>query len=89
MIVKGEDRISKQANDNATMLMKCLVRSVLCAKKVVEEHRLTSEAFEWLVGKEGLSLVYSLISVNMLGICSLRSHFNKLITANHIILGYV
>ena len=51
MIVKGEDRISKQANENATMLMKCLVRSVLCSRKVIEEHRLSLEAFEWLIGE--------------------------------------
>lgn len=52
MIVKGEDKISKQANENATMLMKCLVRSMLCSRQVVEEHRLTAEAFDWLVGMD-------------------------------------
>ena len=51
MIVKGDDRISKQANENATMLMKCLVRSMLCSRRVIEEHRLTAEAFDWLVGE--------------------------------------
>ncbi|XP_067948896.1 DNA-directed RNA polymerase II subunit RPB1-like [Watersipora subatra] len=51
MIVKGDDRISVQANENATMLMKCLVRSVLCSRKVIEEHRLSAEAFEWLIGE--------------------------------------
>lgn len=50
LIVKGEDRISKQANENATTLMKCLVRSVLCSRRIIEEHRLTPEAFEWLIG---------------------------------------
>lgn len=50
MIVKGDDRISKQANENATMLMKCLVRAHLCSRKIIEEHRLTPEAFDWLLG---------------------------------------
>ena len=51
VIVKGEDRLSKQANYNATILMNALVRSTLCAKKVLEEYRLSSEAFEWLLGE--------------------------------------
>ena len=40
-----------QANANATVLMNALVRSTLCAKKVIEEYRLSSEAFEWLIGE--------------------------------------
>ncbi len=51
MIVKGDDRISKQANINATLLMNILTRSTLCAKRVIEEFRLSTEAFEWLVGE--------------------------------------
>lgn len=51
MICKGEDRISKQANANATLLMNCLVRSVLCSKQVIEQYRLSSEAFEWILGE--------------------------------------
>ncbi len=50
-IVKGEDRISKQANANATVLMTALVRSTLCSRMVIDEHRLSSEAFEWLLGE--------------------------------------
>ncbi|CAD7094132.1 unnamed protein product [Hermetia illucens] len=51
VIVSGNDRISKQANENATLLFQCLVRSTLCTKYVAEEFRLTSEAFEWLIGE--------------------------------------
>jgi RNA polymerase Rpb1, domain 6 len=51
MIVKGEDRLSRQANINATLLMNILVRSMLCAKRVIEELHLTSEAFDWLLGE--------------------------------------
>ena len=51
LIVKGEDRLSRQANINATLLMNILVRSMLCSKKVIEELHLTSEAFEWLLGE--------------------------------------
>ncbi|KAF2367731.1 RNA polymerase Rpb1 domain 7 [Trinorchestia longiramus] len=50
-IVAGEDRISVQANENAKLLFQCLVRSTLCTKKVAEEYRLTTEAFNWLIGE--------------------------------------
>ncbi|RUS82303.1 hypothetical protein EGW08_009935 [Elysia chlorotica] len=51
MIVVGEDPISVQANENATLLMKSLIRSHLCAKRMAEEHHLSSEAFEWVLGE--------------------------------------
>ncbi|XP_037032570.1 DNA-directed RNA polymerase II subunit RPB1 [Bradysia coprophila] len=51
VIVVGNDHLSKQANENATLLFQCLVRSTLCTKYVAEEFRLTVEAFEWLVGE--------------------------------------
>lgn len=51
IIVPGEDRLSIQANDNATLLFRALIRSTLCTKKVAEEYRLSSEAFEWLIGE--------------------------------------
>ncbi|XP_061171699.1 DNA-directed RNA polymerase II subunit RPB1-like [Saccostrea echinata] len=51
VVVVGEDRLSIQANANATLLIKCLIRSTLCAKRVTEEFRLSSEAFEWLIGE--------------------------------------
>lgn len=50
-IVEGEDAISKQANENALLLFKCLLRSTLCSRRVAEEHRLTQEAFEWVLGE--------------------------------------
>ena len=51
MIVKGADHLSVDANINATMLMNILVRSRLCSKTVIEDDRLSSEAFEWLLGE--------------------------------------
>ncbi|EDV28888.1 uncharacterized protein TRIADDRAFT_49721 [Trichoplax adhaerens] len=51
VIVHGEDRISKQAQENATLLFNILLRSVLSSKRVTEEYHLTSEAFDWLIGE--------------------------------------
>lgn len=51
VVVAGDDKLSVQANENATLLFRCLVRSTLCTKRVAEEFRLSSEAFEWLIGE--------------------------------------
>ena len=51
IIVPGEDRLSIEANENATLLFKALLRSTLCTKRVAEEFRLSTEAFEWLLGE--------------------------------------
>merc|ERR1719244_613855 len=49
--VPGKDRLSLQANDNATILFQCLVRSTLCTKMISETHKLSEEAFDWLLGE--------------------------------------
>merc|ERR1719244_1219169 len=49
--VPGKDRLSLQANDNATILFQCLVRSTLCTKNIAENHKLSEEAFDWLLGE--------------------------------------
>uniref|UniRef100_A0A0P6DBI8 DNA-directed RNA polymerase subunit n=1 Tax=Daphnia magna TaxID=35525 RepID=A0A0P6DBI8_9CRUS len=51
VVVVGEDKLSVQANQNATLLFQCLIRSTLCSKRLAEEYRLSSEAFEWLIGE--------------------------------------
>jgi DNA-directed RNA polymerase II subunit RPB1 len=63
LIVKGEDRLSKQANINATLLMNILVRSMLCSKRVIEELHLTSEAFEWLLGEIETRFIQSQVCI--------------------------
>ncbi len=50
-IVPGEDRLSVQANQNATLLFRALLRGTLCTKKITEQDRLSSEAFDWLIGE--------------------------------------
>ena len=70
LIVKGDDRISKQAQFNATLLFNILLRSTFCAKRVIEEFHLSSEAFEWILGeveaKFNQSQVSSFICVTLL-----------------------
>ena len=51
LVVKGDDHLSKEAQRNATMLFQTKLRSTLCSKKVLEEYRLSSQAFDWLIGE--------------------------------------
>ncbi|XP_055335643.1 DNA-directed RNA polymerase II subunit RPB1-like [Paramacrobiotus metropolitanus] len=51
VIVKGEDRLSREAQENATILINTMIRSTLCSRKMAEEHHLNTEAFEWLLGE--------------------------------------
>ena len=51
VIVGGEDRLSKEAQHNATLLMNILLRSFLCSKRITEEFKLSEEAFDWLIGE--------------------------------------
>ena len=50
VIVRGEDAISKEAQDNATLLMKAQLRSRLAYKRLVLEHGLNRLAFDNIIG---------------------------------------
>ena len=47
----GEDRLAAEAQDNATALFGAMLRSTLASKKVIAFHRLTREAFNYLLGQ--------------------------------------
>uniref|UniRef100_A0A4W6CUU1 DNA-directed RNA polymerase subunit n=1 Tax=Lates calcarifer TaxID=8187 RepID=A0A4W6CUU1_LATCA len=51
VIVNGEDPLSRQAQQNATLLFNIHLRSTLCSKRMTEEFRLSTEAFDWLLGE--------------------------------------
>ncbi|KAM3182235.1 DNA-directed RNA polymerase II subunit RPB1 [Hymenolepis weldensis] len=51
VVVPGDDELSKEANSNAVLLMTCLIRSMLCSKRVIQTHRLSYDALEWVLGE--------------------------------------
>lgn len=51
IVVKGTDHLSRQAQENATLLFSILLRSTFCSKRMAEEHKLSLEAFEWVLGE--------------------------------------
>eukprot|EP00271_Cylindrocystis_brebissonii_P003385 TRINITY_DN1429_c0_g6_i1.p1 TRINITY_DN1429_c0_g6~~TRINITY_DN1429_c0_g6_i1.p1 ORF type:complete len:1954 (-),score=319.86 TRINITY_DN1429_c0_g6_i1:2079-7940(-) len=50
-VVVGTDKISTEAQENATIFFKCLLRSTLASKRVLKEYRLSKEAFDWIIGE--------------------------------------
>lgn len=50
-IVRGKDPISKEADENATILFKALIRSRLSFKEIVKVHRLNKLAFDHVLGE--------------------------------------
>jgi len=51
IIVNGKDKISLEAQANATLLLNIYLRFTLASKKVILVHRLSSDAFNWLLGQ--------------------------------------
>ncbi|KAI8911186.1 hypothetical protein DFJ77DRAFT_432624, partial [Powellomyces hirtus] len=53
IVVRGSDELSKEGQDNATLLFHILIRSMLSSRRVVEEFHLSSEAFDWIIKEIG------------------------------------
>jgi DNA-directed RNA polymerase II subunit RPB1 len=51
IIVPGEDQISKDSQNNATTFIRHYLRYMLSSKKTIVYHKLTREAFKWVVGQ--------------------------------------
>jgi DNA-directed RNA polymerase II subunit RPB1 len=51
IVVAGDDPISLDAQENATLSFSSYVKAMLSSKRVMTEHKLTREAFDWLVGE--------------------------------------
>lgn len=49
-VVRGDDALSHEAQDNATLLFRCLLRSKLAYKKLVLKYSLTKLAFDNIIG---------------------------------------
>ncbi|KAJ3017197.1 UNVERIFIED_CONTAM: DNA-directed RNA polymerase II subunit rpb1 [Siphonaria sp. JEL0065] len=50
-VVHGKDELSLQAQQDATTLFQILLRSTLASKKVIDEYKLNTHAFAWLLGE--------------------------------------
>ncbi|MBW0472812.1 hypothetical protein O181_012527 [Austropuccinia psidii MF-1] len=51
VVVRGDDPLSRAAQENATLLFRILLRSNFATKRVLEEFHLNREAFVWVLGE--------------------------------------
>lgn len=74
LVVRGDTELVREAQENATLLFQCLVRSRLAARRVVEEFRLSRVSFEWVVGEIELQFQRSLVHPGeMVGVIAAQS----------------
>ena len=51
IIVHGDDLLSHEAQENATLNFRMHLRVTLAARRVLEKFHLTREAFDWVIGE--------------------------------------
>ncbi|KAJ9703826.1 hypothetical protein PVL29_005200 [Vitis rotundifolia] len=61
-VVPEDDLISMEAQKNATLLFNILLRSTFASKRVLNEYRLSREAFDWVIGEIESRFLQSLVS---------------------------
>ncbi|KAF2731593.1 beta and beta-prime subunits of DNA dependent RNA-polymerase [Polyplosphaeria fusca] len=50
VVIRGNDHLSLEAQDSATQLIKCQLRSRLAFKRLVKDYRLTNQALNYVLG---------------------------------------
>lgn len=74
VIVRGDDPISREAQDSATILFKALVRSQLAYKRLVERHSLNKLAFDNILGEIESRFLRAAVSAGeMVGVLAAQS----------------
>jgi DNA-directed RNA polymerase II subunit RPB1 len=51
IVVRGDDALALEAQSNATLLFRILLRSNLASRVVLTEHHLNKETFDWVCGE--------------------------------------
>ncbi|KAI9598262.1 hypothetical protein BDF19DRAFT_493732 [Syncephalis fuscata] len=73
-VVRGDDKLSLEAQQNATLLFKIHLRSKLASRRVLEEYRLSAQAFEWILGEIETRFSTSLVHPGeMVGVLAAQS----------------
>ncbi|KAF8737375.1 hypothetical protein AX14_012969 [Amanita brunnescens Koide BX004] len=51
IIVRGDDPLSREAQDNASLMFKMHLRATFASRRILERFHLTREAFDWVLGE--------------------------------------
>ena len=77
--VKETDDLSVSAQINATLLFSILLRATLCSKRTAEEHKLSQQAFEWVLGEIEAKFQQAKVpSMTTCLACSMKASYYKL-----------
>lgn len=73
-VIRGDDELSREAQDNATLLFRCQLRARLAFKQLVVEHSLTKLAFDNIIGGiESRFLAAAVSPGEMVGVLAAQS----------------
>ncbi|CAR28521.1 ZYRO0F05918p [Zygosaccharomyces rouxii] len=74
LVVRGNSRIIKEAQEDAITLFCCLMRSRLASRRVIQEYRLTKQAFEWVLNNIEVQFLRSVVHPGeMVGVLAAQS----------------
>ncbi|KAF9007912.1 beta and beta-prime subunits of DNA dependent RNA-polymerase [Cyathus striatus] len=51
VVVRGDDSLSLEAQENATLTFRMHLRATFASRRVLEKYHLTREAFDWVIGE--------------------------------------
>ncbi|KAJ1950344.1 DNA-directed RNA polymerase II core subunit rpo21, partial [Linderina macrospora] len=73
-VIRGDDKLSAEAQHNATLLFQIHLRSTLASKRVLEEYHLNKDAFDWILGEVETRFKRSLVNPGeMVGVIAAQS----------------
>ena len=74
LVLRSKSEIIKKAQDDAVTLFCCLLRSRLATRRVLQEYRLTKEAFEWVLNNVEAQFLRSIVHPGeMVGVLAAQS----------------
>lgn len=74
LVLRGNSEIIKNAQQDAVSLFCCLMRSRLATRRVIEEYRLTKQAFEWVLNNIEIQFLRSIVHPGeMVGVLAAQS----------------
>ncbi|EGO19737.1 DNA-directed RNA polymerase II, subunit 1 [Serpula lacrymans var. lacrymans S7.9] len=62
VVVRGDDSLSKEAQENASLTFRMHVRATFASRRVLEQFHLNREAFEWVLGEVEAKFNQSLVN---------------------------
>ncbi|KAF8972572.1 hypothetical protein BDZ97DRAFT_1901130 [Flammula alnicola] len=61
VVVRGEDHLSREAQENSTLTFRMHLRATFASRRVLERWHLTREAFDWVIGEVETKFNQSLV----------------------------